>query len=180
MLDDLISKVMDERNQSLALLAGGTVGLMAGAKATPLTMYARGLIGLEKQWRAAHPEFRGSLADRWRVALEFYDETHQDRTNRVLHTVGIPMILGGFLGMLASPRYTPLWWASNGSWTAGWALNFIGHGLFEKAAPAFADDPLSFVAGPAWDFVRLKDRLMGKRREPASAEPTGPVAVQAA
>ena len=60
-------------------------------------------------------------------------------------------------------------------------LNFIGHGFFEKGAPAFSEDPLSFFAGPAWDFVRIKDRVVGAVKgperpvdvpPPASAGPT--------
>ncbi len=181
MLDRLIDAMSHKKNRHLALLAGGTVGLMAGGKATPLAMMASGLKGLEEEWQKAHPEHSGKLADRWRAALEFYDQTHQEPTNRVLHTVGIPMILGGFLGMLAWPRYTPLWWASNGSWTAGWALNFVGHGVFEKGAPAFADDPLSFVAGPAWDFIRLRDKLTGRAgRAGAPDEAPAPVEARAA
>jgi hypothetical protein len=37
-------------------------------------------------------------------------------------------------------------------------LNFIGHGIFEKNAPAFADDPLSFAAAIAWDVDRMGDK----------------------
>ncbi|MGE0790987.1 MAG: DUF962 domain-containing protein [Sandaracinaceae bacterium] len=173
MIDELMQRMSDPKQRSLALLAGGTIGLMSGAKATPLAMFAVGLRGLEDQWRAQHPEFVGGIAERWSEALSFYDATHQDATNRVLHTVGIPMIAGGFVGMLAAPRYTPPWWIANGSWTLGWVLNFVGHGFFEKGAPAFADDPLSFLAGPAWDLLRLREKLSSREAEPARApEPT--------
>lgn len=161
----MLESLLTEKNRDLALVAGGMLGLMTGAKATPLAMFAVGLRGLERQWRAAHPEFEGGLAERWQKAIEFYDATHQHPTNRVLHTVGIPMIVGGVVGMLAAPRYTPPWWVANGSWTAGWILNFIGH-AYEQGAPAFADDPLSFLAGPAWDFVRLKEKLAELTRAP--------------
>jgi hypothetical protein len=174
MFEKLTGLVTDEKRRNLAMVAGGMVGITTGAKVTPLALFAKGLMGLEDEWRKAHPEFRGGLADRWNRAIEFYDATHQHPTNRLLHTVGIPMILGGALGMLASPRYTPPWWLSNGSWTFGWFLNFVGHGVFEKGAPAFADDPLSFVAGPVWDFLRIKDRLTGTGSEaaaPADAPP---------
>ncbi len=159
MLEKLTRALTDEKSRDLALVAGGMIGIMTGAKATPLAMFAVGARGLERRWRREHPDFDGDLRARWERAIEFYDETHQDPTNRVLHTVGIPMIAGGLLGMLAAPRWTLPWWIANGSWTAGWALNFVGHAAFEKGAPAFADDPLSFLAGPVWDFVRLKDKL---------------------
>jgi hypothetical protein len=175
---DKLSDALTGKNRDLALVAGGMLGIMTGAKATPVAMFAMGLRGLEQHWREAHPEFEGGLAERWQRAIEFYDETHQDPTNRILHTVGIPMILGGVVGMLATPRYTPPWWIANGSWTLGWVLNFIGHGVYEKGAPAFADDPLSFLAGPVWDFVRLREKLgdvLGsasvEERAPEASEP---------
>ncbi len=179
MLDRVTALIAEKKNRDLALLAGGMVGIMTGAKLTPLAMVASGMRGLEQQWQKDHPEFRGGMKERWHEAITFYDATHQDPTNRVLHTVGIPMIVTGAVGMLASPRYTPPWWLANGSWTAGWVLNFIGHGVFEKGAPAFADDPLSFVAGPVWDFVRLRDKLMGRAdetAEPSAANPGVPAA----
>jgi hypothetical protein len=159
MLQRLKRALTDEKSRDLALVAGGMIGIMTGAKATPLAMFAVGARGLERHWRRAHPDFEGGVRERWQRAIEFYDETHADPVNRALHTIGIPMIVGGFVGMLASPRWTAPWWVANGSWTAGWVLNFIGHGVFEKSAPAFADDPLSFLAGPVWDFVRLKEKV---------------------
>ena len=57
-----------------------------------------------------------------------------------------------------------------------WALNIIGHKAYEKKAPAFADDPLSFIAGPFWDAknaLEASPRLAGImarfKREPAAA-----------
>lgn len=171
MFEKLTSWISDKKNRDLALVAGGMVGIMSGAKLTPISMFATGFKGLEEEWRKAHPEFDGDLKERWQLAIDFYDSTHQDPTNRVLHTVGIPMIVAGAAGMLVSPRYTPPWWISNGSWTAGWVLNFIGHGMFEKSAPAFAEDPLSFLAGPVWDFTRLKDRFVGRGDAPVDVPP---------
>ena len=170
MISKLAAALLEKKNRDLALMAGGAAALMAGAKATPIAMFVTGLKGLEDQWRANHPEFEGGLKERLDAAIAFYDQTHQDPTNRVLHTVGIPMILGGFLGMLASPRWSPPWWISNGSWTLGWALNFVGHGVYERGAPAFAEDPLSFIAGPAWDVIRLRDKIRGIV-EPRESEP---------
>jgi hypothetical protein len=170
MLDKLKDVLADEKSRDLALLAGGMLGVMSGAKVTPLAMAAVGLKGLERRWRAEHPEFEGDLRERWRLAIENYDATHRDPVNRVLHTVGIPMILGGVVGMMISPRWTPPWWIANGSWTAGWILNFIGHGVFEKNPPAFAQDPLSFLAGPAWDFVRLEQKVSSALRGAKAAK----------
>ncbi|MCA9542634.1 MAG: DUF962 domain-containing protein, partial [Myxococcales bacterium] len=157
MISKLTNLLAEKKNRDLALLAGGAVTLMAGGKVTPVALFLAGMKGLEDEWRKAHPDFRGGLKERFAVSIEHYDATHQHPTNRVLHTVGIPMIVGGFVGMLGAPRFSPPWWIANGSWTAGWALNFIGHGLYEKGEPAFATDPLGPIAGPVWDFVRLRD-----------------------
>jgi len=56
---------------------------------------------------------------------------------------------------------------SASAFVGGWVLNFIGHGRYEKNQPAFADDPLSFIAGPAWDFMQL----FGNQGESAAATP---------
>jgi hypothetical protein len=165
MLEKVINLVQDERTRNIAFTATGMAALLAGQKIPAVALFARGIWGLEKGWRERHPHFDGGLAERWEKAMEFYEGTHQDRTNRFLHMVGIPMVLGGAVGLLAFRPFRPLWLASATSFAAGWALNFIGHGVFERNAPAFADDPLSFVAGPIWDLRQLR-----RRREPNEAE----------
>lgn len=175
MIENVSRALADSKNRDLALVVGGMLGIMTGAKATPLAMFAVGARGLERHWRKANPDVDPAFAARWKRAIEFYDATHQDRVNRVLHIVGIPMIVGGVVGMIAAPRWTPPWWIANGSWTAGWILNFIGHGLFEKGAPAFADDPLSFIAGPVWDFMQVKKKLdeaLGNAPRDEAGEPS--------
>lgn len=167
---ELTEIITSKKKRSLALLAGGAASLMAGGKVTPVALMLAGMKGLEDEWRAANPEFRGSLKERFDLAIEHYDATHQHEINRALHTIGIPLALGGFVGMLVAPRYTPPWWIANGSWTVGWALNFVGHGLFEKGEPAFATDPLGPIAGPVWDFVRLRDKLFGQTEDTAPVE----------
>lgn len=146
----------------LACTAGGMLSLLAGGKFTALGLFAKGLTGLEKKWRNNHPDFDGSASSRWKEAIEFYDKTHREPTNRKLHKVGIPMILGGTVGLLLFPAYRPFWTASAGLFAGGWVLNFIGHGIYEKNKPAFADDPLSFIAGPVWDW-----KLMHEGDEPS-------------
>jgi hypothetical protein len=136
--------------------AAGMAALLAGHKVIGLGLFARGVVGLERQWRAKHPAFAGGFAERWAEATRFYESTHRHTVNRALHIAGIPMILGGAVGLVASPSFTPAWWLSAGSFAAGWALNIVGHSVFEKNRPAFADDPLSFVAGPVWDLRQVQ------------------------
>jgi len=158
MFDTLASALQNPKTRSVAATAGGMLLFLGGSKVGGLGLFASGVKGLEKAWREAHPGVRGAGA-RWGAAIRFYEQTHANPVNRALHVVGIPIILGGTVGMVVSPSYSPSWFASAGAFTFGWTLNFIGHGVFEKNAPAFADDPLSFVAGPVWDLRQLKDVL---------------------
>jgi hypothetical protein len=153
--DKLRSLVESPRTRGVAMTAGGLLALLGGRKVTALGLFSKGLHGLEKEWHLAHPDFEGGFTERWQKALEFYDTTHRDPVNRKLHIIGIPFIVAGSAGLLLFPAYRPLWGVSAAAFVGGWALNFIGHGFFEKNAPAFADDPLSFVAGPVWDFQQL-------------------------
>jgi hypothetical protein len=137
---------------------GGMTALLFGQKKAALGMFARGAQKLEAHWRAAHPDFRGSLRDRWNQSVKFYEATHQNQVNRYLHITGIPMIVAGAAGLFACKPWRPAWFASAGAFTTGWVLNIVGHAAFEKKAPAFRDDPLSFIAGPVWDLQQLFGR----------------------
>jgi hypothetical protein len=168
MLLDAFRRYADSsKNRHVLYTAGGLVSLLAGRKLVALGFFAKGIVGLEKEWRAAHPDFDGDLKARWQRALDFYAETHKHDTNRKLHIVGIPFIVAGSAGLLLFPAYRPLWGVSAAAFVGGWVLNFIGHGVFEKNAPAFADDPLSFIAGPVWDF----QQIFRKRAEAAPDAP---------
>jgi hypothetical protein len=149
---------MPAKSRDTLYTAGGLLALLCGRKVSALALFGKGLLGLEKAWRDAHPEFTGGLDERWRLALDFYEATHKDGMNRKLHVIGIPFIVAGTAGLLIFPAYRPLWGLSAAAFVGGWALNFVGHGFFEKNAPAFADDPLSFIAGPVWDFQQLFGR----------------------
>ena len=143
----------------VSLTVGGMAALCFGFKRSALSLFAAGVSHLEKDGRARHPDFHGTAAERWQKSLEFYRQTHVDATNRTLHVVGIPLILGGAIGLFAakpfSPVSGPVWWGSLAAFGGGWALNIIGHASYEHRAPAFSEDGLSFIAGPVWDFQQL-------------------------
>lgn len=171
-LSDVLSLIPDKKTRDVVTTAGGMVLLLSGRKVLALGTFAKGLKGLEETWREVH-DFDGSWAERWDAAVKFYEETHQNPTNRKLHIVGIPIIVGGAAGLLLFPSYRPLWMLSASAFTFGWILNFIGHGLYEKNAPAFADDPLSFLAGPVWDLQQLRKRKKkGAEEKKAEESPT--------
>ncbi len=160
-IDGAIDAAFGRERADLAKLTAGGVLMMLGAKATPLYLFQSGLRGLEAEWRLRH-EFHGSLSERWSRAVAFYESTHVDKTNRILHIVGIPMIVGGTAGLLLIPSWTPPWAVALGSFSIGWALNLAGHKYFERNAPAFEEDPLSFVAGPVWDLAQIRQAVKSK------------------
>jgi hypothetical protein len=180
MLEKLTGWIGDPKNRDLALVAGGMIGIMTGAKVVPAAMFAIGARGIARRNINATPDLRGAgFRARWDRAIENYDAGHQNQVNRALHSIGIPMIVGGTVGLLAMPRYTPPWWVANGAFATGWALNFVGHAL-EKSPPAFATDPLSFLAGPVWDYVRLKDAIASAVRGKEAIVDRAPEAAAAA
>ena len=142
----------------VTLAVGGMGALCFGFKAAGLAVFAGGLFLIERDWRARHPEFRGGIGERWDEALEFYRSTHQHPTNRTLHVIGIPLIVGGAAGLFATSPVRPVWVASLATFGVGWALNILGHAGYEKRAPAFSEDGLSFLAGPVWDLQQLFSR----------------------
>jgi hypothetical protein len=160
-LDKLTNLISDEKTRGSAMAVGGMALLMAGPKVTGLAVFAKGVADLEKRWRADHPGFQGDFKARWEAATRFYESTHQDPINRALHMAGIPLILGGAIGLVAMPRYSPPWIVAAASFGAGWVLNIVGHAAFEKNRPAFSDDPLSFVAGPVWDVKQFREVMDG-------------------
>jgi hypothetical protein len=157
-LEKLINALTEEKQRNVAFVVTGMGSLLVGNKLGGLALFAKGALGLEKHWNEAHPDHKasgGGIVERWNRAIHFYESTHMNDTNRKLHIVGIPMIVGGAAGLLLFVPFGPRWWLSAGSFTSGWVLNIIGHAGFEKNAPAFADDPLSFIAGPVWDLKQV-------------------------
>jgi hypothetical protein len=169
MLDSILNRLPKGRDRGLVLAVGGMGALLAGGKTLGITLFAGGFADLESAWREAHPEFTGDLKARWAEAVSFYEATHRDPTNRILHVVGIPLILGGVLGLLVAPSYSPPWWVAAGAFGTGWALNIVGHSVFEKNRPAFADDPLSFLAGPVWDLRQVRTLVEGRKKPSMAA-----------
>lgn len=173
MLRRIINLLPTEESRAVGMTTGGMIALVTGQKLLGAGLFARGVAELERKWREQHPEFDGTLQHRWYLATRYYEKTHSEPTNRVLHLVGTPMIMLGVGGLLLSRPARPIWLVSVGTFTLGWALNLVGHALFEKNAPAFADDPLSFLVGPVWDaqqlgLIRGARKASFRGRRPAS------------
>ena len=155
MLNDLLKLLPDENSRNIALTASGMAALLMGSNTLGLTLFGKGIIGLEEDWRRLHPQFKGGFTERLKHAAEYYEETHKNSTNRILHVIGIPMIIGGTAGLILLPSIHPIWPLSAGAFALGWTLNLIGHYFFEHNRPAFFQDPFSFVAGPLWELKRI-------------------------
>lgn len=136
------------------VLAGMGLFLL-GRKIEGLAVFGKGIYDLEKAYKEKNSDLKPEFSDRWDKAVTFYNQTHQNDMNRKLHVIGIPIILSGAAGMLGNKTYTPLWFASAGSFAVGWGLNIAGHLMYEKNEPAFLEDPLAFVAGPLWDLKQV-------------------------
>jgi len=52
------------------------------------------------------------------------------------------------------------WQANLGLFVVGWALQFVGHGVYEKRSPAFFRNLVHLLVGPLWvlnHFLRLRN-----------------------
>jgi uncharacterized membrane protein YGL010W len=65
--------------------------------------------------------------------------------------VGIPMILASLPVAVVSPP------VGGALFVGGWALQFIGHGVFEKSKPSFVNDPYYLGVGAVWVVVEYMD-----------------------
>lgn len=86
-----------------------------------------------------------------------YATSHTHPVNRLLHTLGIPMIaisLPLFVGAWFAPRLWPL---PVTLFIVGWICQFVGHG-FEGKPPEFFKDPRFLLVGLRWWFAKLRGR----------------------
>ncbi|MGH9560325.1 MAG: DUF962 domain-containing protein [Terracidiphilus sp.] len=85
-----------------------------------------------------------------------YDHEHTNPWNKVLHGVGIPLILAGlvFLAMR--------WWRTGAAlFVGGWSLLFLGHRV-EGNKPAFFQGLIYFLVGPVWIAKEIKGSFRGR------------------
>lgn len=75
--------------------------------------------------------------------LEEYKLKHQHPFNRLLHAVGIPMIV------VSLPLFIFSWQWALGLFIVGWLFQFLGHAI-EGNQPAFFKNPLFLLVGPLW------------------------------
>jgi uncharacterized membrane protein YGL010W len=84
-----------------------------------------------------------------------YDHEHTNPWNKLMHGIGIPIILAGIL--LAVFTH---WRLGLALFVAGWILLFTGHRI-EGNKPAFFQGLIYFLVGPIWIAKELKDAVLG-------------------
>lgn len=87
--------------------------------------------------------------------MQSYSEEHTHPMTRLTHMIGIPMIVASLPLIPAAP---PL---GIGLFAGGWALQLIGHAVFEKNKPAFASDPYYLLIGPVWVAAEAFEMVTG-------------------
>ncbi len=90
--------------------------------------------------------------------MKRYDDEHHHPVNKLLHALGIPMILLGML-LLATLVH---WRAGLLLFAGGWALLLLGHRI-EGNHPAFFQGPAYFLIGPIWVAREIKETLFSSR-----------------
>jgi uncharacterized membrane protein YGL010W len=88
-----------------------------------------------------------------REYLDQYRTEHSKLGTRVTHFVGIPMIVASLPTAFVNPL------AGAGLFAGGWALQFVGHYVFEKQPPSFFSDPLYLLVGPLWVLMELLEMI---------------------
>lgn len=92
-----------------------------------------------------------------------YDHEHTNAWNKLLHGIGIPVILAGIVFLILLR-----WKIGLALFVGGWILLLAGHRI-EGNKPAFFQGIIYFLVGPIWVAKELKDALLGD----AHRRPTG-------
>ena len=82
-----------------------------------------------------------------RSLREYLAQYHQEHTKlgtKLTHMIGIPMIVASLPTALVNPP------VAGGLFVGGWALQLLGHKVFEKNKPSFLSDPYYLLVGPVW------------------------------
>jgi len=91
-----------------------------------------------------------------------YDHEHTSGWNKLLHSIGIPMIFAGLILMILMKW---IWGAS--FFVGGWVFLFLGHRI-EGNRPAFFQGAIYLLVGPIWVAKEAWTFVTGTHRAPAS------------
>jgi uncharacterized membrane protein YGL010W len=87
-----------------------------------------------------------------------YSESHQHPLNRLLHTLGIPLIVvslvAAVVGVIVMPSLLPM---AGALFLLGWIFQFVGH-AFEGKPPEFFKDWRFLFVGLRWWLAKMSGR----------------------
>lgn len=86
-----------------------------------------------------------------------YTQSHQNRVNRVCHTIGIPLIALSVPLFVIALFVHGLWPLPLGLFVVGWVFQFIGH-AFEGKPPEFFRDWRFLFVGLRWWLAKIRGR----------------------
>lgn len=92
-----------------------------------------------------------------------YDHEHTNPWNKVLHAIGIPIILAGILLFMLT-----YWRIGLALFVGGWIFLFAGHRI-EGNKPAFFQGVIYFLVGPIWIAKEIKEALLGSPHRSTTA-----------
>ena len=98
------------------------------------------------------------MGDRsWDDWIAQYAASHRNPVNRACHTVGIPTIAVSIALAPVILARRSFWPVPAALFTAGWALQFVGH-AFEGKPPEFLHDYRFLFVGLRWWFAKIQGR----------------------
>jgi uncharacterized membrane protein YGL010W len=86
-----------------------------------------------------------------------YAQSHQNRFNRLCHTVGIPLIAVSVVLLLISLFVPGVWRIGLTLFVIGWVFQFVGHAVEGKPPEFFKDWRFLFV-GLRWWVAKLQGK----------------------
>ena len=86
-----------------------------------------------------------------------YTQSHQNRVNRVCHTIGIPLIALSVPLFVIALFVHGLWPLPLGLFVVGWVFQFVGH-AFEGKPPEFFHDWRFLFVGLRWWVAKIRGR----------------------
>jgi uncharacterized membrane protein YGL010W len=92
--------------------------------------------------------------DQW---IARYAQSHTHPVNRVLHTIGIPLIAVSIPLFVVAFFVEGFWKLPAGLFVVGWIFQFVGHG-FERKPPEFFKDPRFLLVGLRWWFAKIRGK----------------------
>ena len=94
----------------------------------------------------------GKSWDEW---VQQYAKSHENRVNRICHTIGIPFIAVSMPLAVASVFVKGLWPLPVALFVTGWAFQFVGH-WFEGKPPEFLSDWRFLLVGLRWWLAKMR------------------------